>query len=76
MKPRRIETESRPVVDVEFREYRPPAISTPRRNHTPAPPRVESSPIAARFPHDIETKRPSCLEIHPLPWGIRNAKRR
>lgn len=65
----------RPVVDIEFRDYRPPAIPTPRRNHIPTPPRVESSPLAAIYPQDLD-RTPSCLEKVEPPWRIRDGKRR
>jgi hypothetical protein len=69
------DTETRPLMTREFREYQPPRIPLPRRNHVPSPPRVESSPIAALYPQDLD-RTPSCLEVVPPPWRMRDGKRR
>lgn len=65
---RTFDTETRPVAAIEFRDYRPPRIETPRRNHIPTPPRVESSPIAAIYPQD--------LDHADAPWRNRHDRRR
>lgn len=69
------DTARRLAVDIEFREYRPPAISAPLRNYIPSPPRVESSPLAAIYPQDLD-REPSCLEKVEPPWRVRDGKRR
>jgi hypothetical protein len=57
-----------------FREYRPPRIPLPHRNHIPSPPRVESSPLAAICPQDLD-RPPLGTERHDPPWRNQNAKR-
>ena len=69
------DTESRPLLIREFRDYQPPRIPLPRRNHIPTPPRVESSPIAAICPQDLDRPPPD-IERHEPPWRSRHAKRR
>ena len=69
------DTESRPLLIREFRDYQPPRIPLPRRNHIPTPPRVESSPIAAICPQDLDRPPPD-IEQHEPPWRSRHAKRR
>jgi hypothetical protein len=71
---RTFDTETRPLMTREFRDYRPARIPLPRRNHIPGPPRVESSPLAAICIEDLD-KTPSSLERVPPPWRKRNAKR-
>ena len=58
-----------------FREYRPSPIAPPYRNHVPAPPRVESSQIAAICPQDLD-RLPVGAERHEPPWRNRRATRR
>ena len=72
---RTFDTETRPLATCEFRDYQPPRITTPRRNHIPTPPRVETSPLAAIYIEDLD-KTPSCLEKVPPPWRARDGKRR
>lgn len=75
MKRRTFDTETRPLMIREFRDYQPPRIPLPRRNHIPSPPRVESSLIAAIYPQDLD-HTPSCLERADPPWRNRHDRRR
>lgn len=72
---RTFDTARRPSADAEFREYRPSPVAPPYRNHVPAPPRVESSPIAAICPQDLDQPPPD-IERHEPPWRNRRATRR